>query len=136
MEREDNVDKAEALKSGQILAANSDLEERLGSLNVVVTYDAEFDIFLLSLGEPQPAITEEVSSGHGLQVRLDPETLKIVGFEILGFQSRYLKAHPDFKPHFEALFEKPKSAIESQNIPLAGPKHQRAQEAIRELLPA
>ncbi|MCH7811492.1 MAG: DUF2283 domain-containing protein [Chloroflexi bacterium] len=130
------MDKVEALTAGELLAANSDLEERLGSLNIVVTYDAEFDIFLLSLGEPQPAITEEISSGHGLQVRLDPETLKIVGFEILGFQSRYLKAHPDFLPHFEALFEKPKSPIERQNIPSTGPQHKRAQEAIRKLLPA
>ena len=128
------MDEIEALEFDEILAANDDLEERARSLSVSVTYDDEFDIFAITLGEPQPAITEEVPSGHGLQLRLDPESFKIVGYEILGFRSRYLKAHPDFLPHFEALFENP--SLKQREIPKAGRRHARAQEAIRELIPA
>ena len=128
------MDETEALELREILAANGDLEERIRSLAVTVTYDDEFDIFLLTLGEPQPAITEEMPGGHGLQLRLDPESLKIVGYEVLGFQSTYLKAHPEFRHHFEALFEKP--PIRTVDIPQTGPQRERAQEAIRQLIPA
>lgn len=128
------MDETEALELREILAANSDLEERIRSLAVAITYDDEFDIFLVTLGEPQPAITEEIPEGHGLQFRLDPESLKIIGYEILSFRSRYLKAHPEFQQHFDALFEKP--PIRTVDIPQTGPQRERANEAIRELIPA
>lgn len=116
----------------EIIAANADLEERLRHLGVRVTYDDEFDIFLLAIGEPQEAMTEEVEDGHGLQIRVDPETLKIVGFEIMGFRRRYLKAHPEFRPHFLALFDK--EPLEERQIPPE--EHRKTQEALRSLAPA
>jgi len=121
----------ETLESQDILDANADFEERVQGLKITVTYDEEFDIFLLALGEPQEAITEEINDG--LQLRVDPTSLKIVGFEILGFRRRYLKTHPEFLPHFEALFEKP--PIRRRDIPARTEQRRRAQDALRELIP-
>ena len=118
----------------EILEANSDLADRIDVLDVAVSYDSEFDIFLVTLGKPQPAIVEEIPNGHGLHLRLDPDSNKIVGYEILGFEQRYLKAHPDFRAHFEALFED--SPIDKRDIPHRGRQHRRAQQALRELIPA
>jgi len=123
---------AKTLRSQDFFKANADFEEAVKGLKVTVTYDEEFDIFLLTLGEPQEAITEEI--GDGLQVRLDPASLKILGFEILCFQQRYLKAHPEFRPHFEALFEK--SPIRRRDIPPRTEQRRRAQDAVRGLIPA
>jgi uncharacterized protein YuzE len=120
----------EKLGPWDFLRANADFERRAESLKVTVTYDDEFDIFLLALGEPQQAITEEL--GDGLQVRLDPTSLKIVGFEILCFEQRYLKTHPQFRPHFEALFEKP--PIRRRDIPARTKQRRRAQDAVRQLV--
>ena len=122
----------EPLALDDIMAANADFDERAAALAVSVTYDEEFDIFLLTLGDPQEAITEEVRDG--LQMRLDPPSLKIVGFEILGFRRRYLNAHPDFRRHFEALFEH--SPVERRDIAPRTRQRTQAQAALRELTPA
>jgi len=122
------VEEAEGLASREILEANADLEERLSRLSFSVSYDEEFDIFVLTIGEPTEAITEEVADG--LQLRLDPETLKVVGFEVLSFRRRFLPAHPEFGPHFESLFESP---IQRRDIPPRGAQHRRAQEVASKL---
>ncbi len=125
------MDKAEDPELEDIFAANADLEQRLMSLSVNVGYDDEFDIFLLTIGEPQPAFTEPIRDG--LQLRIDPETLKIVGIEVLGFKRRYLKANPEFRTHFESLFAK--SPLQLRDIPGHGQQRERVQRAARELIP-
>lgn len=122
----------EATIAEKIMVANADLRERLEALDLRVSYDEEFDIFLIAIGDPQEAITEEIDGAHGLQFRVDPETLKIVGFEIMGFRKRYLAAHPEFMPHFQALFKK--EPIEKREIPAS--ERKQAQEALRALAPA
>ena len=63
-----------------IFGANEDLGRRLGSLSVSVVYDREDDTVVVTLGEPQEAVMESVR--NRLYLRVDPETLKIVGIEI------------------------------------------------------
>lgn len=116
----------------RIVMANADLRERLERLDLRVSYDEEFDIFLLAIGDPQEAITEEIDDGHGLQLRLDPETLKIVGFEVMGFRKQYLVAHPEFRTHFQTLFDK--QPFEKRDIP--SEQRREAQEALKSLAPA
>jgi len=55
------------------------------------TYDKEGDILDISLGQPQEALSEEVS--EDIFVRLEPKTKKIVGFMILNFEKRFGRTH-------------------------------------------
>jgi hypothetical protein len=64
----------------KIIAANWDLQDRLATESLCVTYDRDEDMFLLSIGEPQEAITE--SARNRLYLRVDPDSLRIVGIEI------------------------------------------------------
>lgn len=123
---------AKEINAKDIFEANADFEERVEKLDVRISYDEEFDIFLVAFGNPQRAISEEI--GNGLHARIDPASLKIVGFEILGFRQHYLKAHPEFRRHFEALFERP--PMQTRDIPPKGYQRKRAKEALRDLAPA
>jgi hypothetical protein len=64
----------------EILAANEDLGQRLATLPVWVLYEPDEDLFSLILDRPQEALTEETDSE--IYVRVHPETMKIVAFEI------------------------------------------------------
>jgi len=63
----------------QIAAANHDLATRIGALGVLVAYDDDIDILFCQFGPPAEALTETVNDW--LAVRVDPETLEILGFE-------------------------------------------------------
>jgi len=131
---EDHMATKQPVIEQDILDANTDLDKRVQRLDVTVMYDEEFDIFLLRFGPSQEAITEEVSDG--LQLRLDPKTLRIVGLEVLGFQRRFLAEHPEFGRLYELLLCEHSHPIQKE-IPHR-PKNQRrtrAQEAVNWLLP-
>ncbi len=122
----------EALTLDEILRANADLGRRIDALGISVFYDEEFDIFQIAIGEPVEAITEEIKDG--LQMRLDPESLKIVGYEVLRFKHHFLKANPQFSHHFEALFEK--TPMKRRDIPAKTKQRELAGKAIEQLVPA
>ncbi len=65
--------------------ANADLVERVHQLGLSLSYDHESDEFLCIIGEPVEAAT--ISIDNILFFRYDPETLKIVGFGILGLRA-------------------------------------------------
>jgi hypothetical protein len=73
----------------EIWAANNDLAERMAALGVTSDLDADTDILFVTIGPPQEALTESVDDWLGL--RVDPETLKIVGFEVLHAQAAALR---------------------------------------------
>lgn len=50
-------------------------------------YDKEGDILDISIGPPQPAISDEM--GNDIIVRHHPETDEIIGFTILNFERRF-----------------------------------------------
>lgn len=50
-------------------------------------YDAEGDVLYLSIGEPRPAILQEV--GDDVLLRIDPDTGEIVGLTVLNLSSRF-----------------------------------------------
>lgn len=120
------MEKAEDVNTlTEILEANHDLESRLKSELLSVTYDDEFDIFMVTIGDPRPCATEDVADG--LQIRYDPQSLKVSAFEILGFRNRYLKKHPEFLENYQALHPSSPPYYTPQ-----GP----AREAARKLIPA
>jgi hypothetical protein len=68
----------------RLIAANNDLEERVHQLGLDVFYDHDTDELLCIIGKPVEAAT--VSIDNMLFFRYDVETLKIVGFGILGLR--------------------------------------------------
>jgi len=116
-----------------LLEANKDLEERLRTTDVRVGYDREHDMLLITIGEPQEAITEEVS--RGLYVRVDPDTEKIVGMTITAFRRGFLSEHQDFKKHFETVFDRPRM-VETWDLLPQTEASKRASAALSALLPA
>ena len=78
--------------ANQVRRANTDLLARLRQLSVTSSYDPEEDLFVLTLGEAQEALTESV--GNAWYVRLDPESYKVVGLEIPDV-SQLIKSHPE-----------------------------------------
>ena len=68
----------------QIAAANHDLATRIQMLGVSVVYDDDIDILFCQFGPPTEALTETVNDW--LAVRVDPETLKILGFELMSLR--------------------------------------------------
>jgi len=121
-----------ALDLQEVWNSNQDLAERLARERLTVAYDEDFDIFTLAIGEPRAARTEEVIDG--LQLRIDPMTNKLLAFEVLGFKSKYLPAHPEFLQHYRALLDEKR--VQAREV-LSTPEQRRcAQAAARQLLPA
>ncbi|RPJ01202.1 MAG: DUF2283 domain-containing protein [Chloroflexi bacterium] len=52
-----------------------------------VFYDTEGDVLYLSIGEPRPAVSQEL--GDDVLLRVDPETGDIVGLTVLNLSSRF-----------------------------------------------
>ncbi|MHB0981584.1 MAG: hypothetical protein ACYC5Q_16205 [Thermoleophilia bacterium] len=50
------------------------------------SYDERGDVLYLGVGQPSEALTWESPEGH--LVRLDPDTLEVVGLTVLGFAGR------------------------------------------------
>lgn len=50
-------------------------------------YDSEGDVLYLSIGEPRPAVSQEL--GEDVLLRVDAETGEIVGLTVLNLSSRF-----------------------------------------------
>lgn len=70
--------------------ANADYIERIERDGVSVVYDATLDTLFIEFGGPKEALSEHAKDN--IMLRIDPETLQIVGYEIVDFLS-------DFLPH-------------------------------------
>jgi uncharacterized protein YuzE len=54
-------------------------------------YDTEGDVLYLSIGEPRPAISQEM--GDDVLLRIDPESGEIVGPTILNLSAQFASVH-------------------------------------------
>ncbi len=82
--------------------ANTDIVDRIRGVGLNFELDPEEDSVIIYLGQTiRPAITEAFN-GDPIYVRLDPETYKIVGFEVLNF-SRHLKESPVVQELFDPI---------------------------------
>lgn len=52
-------------------------------------YDEHADVLYISVGDPRPALSEELDDG--VVVRRDPDTKKVVGLTIIDFRTTFLK---------------------------------------------
>ena len=77
----------------EIIAANGDLAQRMAQLGITSEYDENEDILFVTIGPPVEALTETVANCVGS--RVDPDTLKLVGLEILHAQDVAIKSPGD-----------------------------------------
>ncbi len=67
--------------------------------------DHEADILYLTFGDPEEALSVPVDANEDdVYLRVEPETLKIVGLDIHGFRLGFLQRHSDAKEAFAPLF--------------------------------
>jgi len=123
--------KAKATK--ELLKANEDFDKRLRKSAITIAYDAEHDMLLVTIGNPQEAITEQIDDR--LYARIDPDSLKIVGFTITAFQKGFLREHADLRKGFETVFERPERLRDWQFCPRTRASKQ-ASEMLERLVPA
>jgi uncharacterized protein YuzE len=83
------MEQVRALDLEEIRKANHDLAERMTTEKVMLAYNPEADVLSITVGTPRPALTEPV--GGDVMYRVDPDTLKILGFEIVAFFGHYMK---------------------------------------------
>jgi hypothetical protein len=69
----------------EVVVANADFEERAGQLGVTFTYDADDDTLMIDVGPRLPSLTHDIDGVR--LVRIDPNSLKIVGFDIVGLKA-------------------------------------------------
>ena len=60
---------------------------------LVWSYDRSLDLFSVTLGDPQPAISVECDDGRVL--RVDPTTHEVIGVEVYDWERIFLKQHPE-----------------------------------------
>lgn len=106
------IDQPDELDVGALQKANIDLSERLFGEGVSVAYDEDGDTLFLTIGEGREAISEQVVDG--IYLRVEPNSLRIVGCVIVGFVSDILAnnklARKLFQEDFEQLRQQGDSA--------------------------
>lgn len=68
-------------------------------------YDKDTDVLYLSIGDPRPAVSEEL--GDDVLLRLDLETSEVVGITILNLSSRFGSLQDPQSLPFEIEIHKP-----------------------------
>lgn len=84
--------KTRTLDVSEVRLANQDFAQRLGVEEVTLDYNPEADALSITIGVPTPAMTEPAFDN--LLYRVDPDTLKIVGFEILALFGDFTRNEP------------------------------------------
>lgn len=87
----DELDREHHRVLEKIRAANRDLQERIENLGVSVSYSRDDDALMVTFGETTEALMESVDDN--ILVRVEPETSKIVGIEVLDLKTS-LPDHP------------------------------------------
>ena len=102
---------------------NRDLGDRLTDLGLTLTYDEDGDTLLVSIGDGGDTLTEQVLDE--VFVRIHPDTLKIQGFVVLGFEAEFLGQNRIFRRALRGLFDKIRNG--GGTMTLEGREAQRAE---------
>jgi len=79
----------------QFKEANKDYLGRIEREGLSAFYDSMLDALFLEIGEPREALTEHMIDN--IMMRIAPETLEIVGFEILDFLDDFVPENRLFR---------------------------------------
>lgn len=83
------MEEVRPLDTEEIRRANFDLAERIEAETITLDYNPEADVLTITIGEPTPAITEPLFDD--IMYRIEPDTLKIVGIEIVAFFGDFVR---------------------------------------------
>ena len=116
----------------RVMTANADVAERVLTTEMMVYYDPEDDVVVLTLGAPAPCVMLEVTDD--IWLRLEPETDRLIGFEFLA-ASAPRASTSYFSVLLELLVEAGQHAP-GTFVPLSPQARAPLAEGMRELIPA
>ena len=97
------MDKQELME--KIRASNESYSKRVFSEWHDFQYDCDADILYLAIGAQGEAFSVPLDTlGEQVYLRIDPDTYKIVGLDIMCFRKSFLANDPDASRAFEPLF--------------------------------
>jgi len=117
---------------GEVMKANRDLRARMQRSDLDMAYDAEHDMFLVTIGAPQEALTEEIRD-H-VHLRLDPDTLKIVGVTVTAFKRVFLKNEPELQKYFDTMFQS-RVMMQTRRVPSDEKSRLEVTDALEHVVP-
>ena len=77
--------------SARFMDANRDYVQRIEREGLITVYDATLDTLFIEIGETREALTDP--SIDNVMIRIDPDTLEIVGLEIHDFLNDFVPAN-------------------------------------------
>ena len=114
----------------KLLKANRQYIARVESEGLYAVYDATLDTLFLEIGGPREALSEHLADN--VMVRVDPETLHIVGIEILDFFTDFL---PNNRLVEQAICQLDLREGQDSEITLMEPKYKALRDTIGALIP-
>jgi uncharacterized protein YuzE len=97
----DKLEREHAAYLRRIMAANGDFAERATTLGARAEYDRDQDTLSISIGPAVEASAESID--NRVFISVDPETLKIVGIDVMGLRDLLVAPSPDAEPLARAL---------------------------------
>ena len=77
------------LDAEEVRRINFDLSDRIMAEGITLDYNPEADVLTITIGDPRPAITDPLLDG--VMFRVDPDTKKITGFEVVAFFGDFVR---------------------------------------------
>jgi hypothetical protein len=114
----------------ELLDANRQYIDRVEREGLYAVYDATLDTLFLEIGGPGEALSEHLVDN--VMVRVDPETLHIVGLEILDFFADFL---PNNRLVAQAISQLELRKGEDSEVTLMEPKYKALRETMGALIP-
>jgi hypothetical protein len=109
--------------------ANQDYLDRIEREGLTAIYDATLDTLFLEIGGPTEALTEHLADN--VMIRVDPNSLQVVGFEVLDFLDDFLPQHRLVR---EAVRDWNLSRSSDSQITLMGPQYAPIREVMEALI--
>jgi len=79
----------------RLIEANRDYLERIERDGLRAVYDSTLDMLFIEIGGPKEGLSEHLADN--VMLRIDPDTLQIIGLEILDFLADFLPHNRLFK---------------------------------------
>ena len=79
----------------RLIEANRDYLERIERDGLRAVYDSTLDTLFIEIGGPKEGLSEHLADN--VMLRIDPDTLQIIGLEILDFLADFLPHNRLFK---------------------------------------
>ena len=115
----------------KLSAANKDFIDRIERQGTHLVYDATLDTLFIEFGGPKEAVSEHVVDN--IMLRIEPETLQIVGCEILDFFSDFVPNHRLFR---DMISDIGLQEGKDSTVTLMEPRYKALRDMIEAAIPA